>query len=129
MPSLVLCLYIGRAIRTIQSLSFILFSYLVYPSLIRILYIHFYTVQSIVLFSKPNDDLSILGRNHHWSSIGDPLISEISMTISSGPLEFSSETTDFYWRPQAFHLGWVSNENLGFNTKVWGLQLKSGGLQ
>ena len=62
MPSLVLCLYIGRAIRTIQSLSFILFSYLVYPSLITILYIHFYTVQSIVLFSKPNDDFSNLGK-------------------------------------------------------------------
>ena len=66
----------------LSCLSFILFSYLVYPSLITTtLSIHFSTVQFIVLFSKPNDHLSNLGRNHHhWSTIGDPLSSGIYMT-------------------------------------------------
>jgi len=135
--SLVLCLYIGRALFNLypssgiylSCLSFILFSYLVYPSLITTtLSIHFSTVQFIVLFSKPNDHLSNLGRNHHhWSTIGDPLSSEIYMTtvVNITAISYPKANWDppnFLRRPQVFFgdprlFLWASSP-----MKIWGLK-------
>ena len=120
MLSLVLCLYIGRARDYSIFILHLVFTYLVYPSscfpimsirpslITTTLSIHFSTVQFIVLFSKPNDHLSNLGRNHHhWSTIGDPLSSGIYMTtvVNITAISYPKANWDppnFLRRPQVF---------------------------